>query len=84
MIQDNTVVFALGFEEDAPFEIEFESAISPSGGIPYDGNYEVTPKVSEQELQTKTHWMRENLTVLAIPYYEVDNTQRGMTAIIGG
>ena len=48
----------------------------------YDGDYEVLPSVDAKELETKHKFMQDNVTVLAIPYYEVSNDQNGFTAII--
>lgn len=48
----------------------------------YDGDYEVLPAVSAKMLETKDKLMQDNVTVLAIPYYEVSNEQNGYTAII--
>lgn len=48
----------------------------------YDGEYEVTPAVDAKVLGTKSKLMMDDVTVLAIPYYEVSNEQDGYTAII--
>ena len=48
----------------------------------YDGDYEVLPAVDAKKLETKHKFMQDNVTVLAIPYYEVSNDQNGFTAII--
>lgn len=50
----------------------------------YDGEYEVTPKSSEQVLNTKKKIMYDDVTVGAIPYYEVSNDYGGITVNIGG
>lgn len=50
----------------------------------YDGSYTVRPEVEPQTLETREKVMRENMTVQAIPYHEVDNPQDGQTVIIGG
>lgn len=75
--------FHLGFAEEASFSIGFEAGMEPAHCIPYDGDYEVVPKVSEQVLATADRHMRKNLVVQKIPYFEVDNIQAGQTAIIG-
>lgn len=49
----------------------------------YDGDYEIIPKVNAQTIETKNKKMKENLTVLAIPYYETSNPT-GKTVYIGG
>lgn len=52
---------------------------------PYEGPYSV---VSQKDLMqiypTSGKAMTENLVVLPIPYYEVDNLKNGMTVYIGG
>ncbi len=54
------------------------------GSYPFfDGEYNVTPAVDEQKLETAKKVMRENLTVLAIPYAEVSNLANGKTVTIG-
>ena len=53
------------------------------GGIPYTGRYEVTPRVSEQVMQTRAKTMSDDVTVHAIPYTRTTNTSGGYTAIIG-
>ena len=49
----------------------------------YDGDYEVTPRVESQTLNTRSKAMRDDLTILAIPYYETSNPT-GKTVYIGG
>ena len=49
----------------------------------YDGAYAVTPASSEQTLETTGKTMREDVTVLAIPYFETSN-ESGITVYIGG
>jgi hypothetical protein len=53
------------------------------GGKPYDGSYIVTPKVHEQKLETKGAVMNEDVTVRAIPFFNVENQGGGSTAYIG-
>ena len=48
----------------------------------YEGNYEVTPKVTSQTLLTGQRVMKDNLNVLSIPYYETSNL-KGKTIIVG-
>lgn len=50
----------------------------------YDGEYVVTPMPYEaQILETKAKTMTDDVTVLAIPYYETSNVS-GITIYIGG
>ena len=48
----------------------------------YEGAYDVTPKTVAQTLQTKDKKMKDDVAVLAIPYFEISNTD-GTTVIIG-
>lgn len=48
----------------------------------YDGDYEVTPKVYLQTLDTDDKYMREDVQVKAIPYFETSN-ESGTTVYIG-
>lgn len=55
------------------------------GGVEYpdySGEYEITPQVESQTLQTKNRILRENMQVKEIPYYETSNLY-GETIYIG-
>lgn len=52
------------------------------GGEPYEGTYEVTPKVTAQTLQTAQKFMREDVSIQAIPYFDVSNQAGGNTIYI--
>ena len=53
-------------------------------GRPYEGEYQVTPKISESVvLQTEGKSMQKDVTVLKIPQFEVSNPEGGKTLIIG-
>lgn len=49
----------------------------------YDGAYAVTPAVEGQALPTAQRLMREDLTVRAIPFFDVTNPAGGSTVYIG-
>lgn len=54
------------------------------GGDYYDGDYVITPKAGEGTvLGTAGLTMRDDVTVLRIPYYETSNP-KGYTVYIGG
>lgn len=53
------------------------------GGTPYDGEYVVTPRVGEQKLETKGAIMNDDVTIKAIPFFNVGNQSGGSTAYIG-
>lgn len=76
--------FPLGFEDESTFVLGFDEGFTKSNDVLYTGAYEVTPKITEQHLPTQDRWLSHNVVVQAIPYYEVENVERGTTAIIGG
>ena len=58
--------------------------INISDGIPeYQGGYIITPKIHAQLLNTKDRILKDNISVLEIPYYETSNLT-GKTVYIGG
>ena len=78
--------FQMTMEEDSALEFGFGGEIVPvyADVDPYTGNYEVIPKTTAQILETAQKLMTDDLTVKAIPYYEVSNNQGGLTVVIGG
>ena len=52
------------------------------GGEPYEGPYDVTPKVTVQTLPTAKKLMQEDVSVRAIPYFDVSNPAGGNTIYI--
>ena len=48
----------------------------------YEGDYSIVPKVDAQVIPTKRKMMRDDLTVTAIPTYEVHNPTGGTTFYI--
>ena len=52
------------------------------GGDPYEGPYDVTPKVTAQTLPTAKKFMREDVSVRAILYFDVSNPAGGNTIYI--
>lgn len=75
----------VSFEEvSSDFFLEFGEVIN-TGHFPlYAGEYEVTPKIEAQTLNTANRSMERDVTIHAIPYYEVDNDYNGQTIVIGG
>lgn len=51
-------------------------------GTPYEGDYDITPTVEGQELPTKNRYMMDDVTIRAIPFYEVSNQTGGNTVYI--
>ena len=50
---------------------------------PYDGPYEVTPRVYAQYLDTDHKLMEDDVTVHEIPVTRTSNLQGGLTVLIG-
>lgn len=48
----------------------------------YEGEYEVTPTVNGQTLETKQKLMTDDVTIHAIPFFEVGNNSGGNTVYI--
>lgn len=52
------------------------------GGVPYIGEYEVTPASYEQVLHTSGKTMKQDVEVHEVPYYETSNESGGFTVSI--
>lgn len=50
----------------------------------YDGDYAITPNFDEQVLNTKYKFLKQDLTVEAIPVSRTTNLSGGTTIYIGG
>ena len=83
-LSENNFSFDLGLAEEKIFDIHFSESFTPTGIPPYSGSYEAIPRVTAQSLPTQDRWLNRDVVVQAIPYHEVENTERGTTAIIGG
>lgn len=77
----------LDIETEAPLLIlDTEGTGYTGGGVNieiYDGEYNVVPADAKQTLETKSRYLKENVTVEAVPTYTVTNTAGGTTFIIG-
>lgn len=71
-------------EESFDMDMDTAIVVNHIGGDPYDGEYTITPKVTEQTLPTRAKTMRDDVTVLEIPYVSVSNLSGGNTVTIGG
>lgn len=70
--------------EQVNFEVGYDIRPGGGGGFPYyDGEYEVTPRLTEQTLETYHTIMRDDVTVHGIPITRVSNPQDGLTVLIG-
>lgn len=61
-------------------EVKVASGVT---GTPYDGDYEVTPRATQQVLSTKDKFLKQDVIVNEIPYIETSNPQNGTTVTIG-
>lgn len=76
--------FDVGGKPRVSFSLDNVRIVKTGGGVPYDGDYTVTPKIYEATvLPTKEKTMREDVTVLKIPQFEVSNESGGITLIMG-
>ena len=62
---------------------EIKKVTEMIGGEPYTGEYQIVPRVTEQNMLTRNKLMTDNVIVKAIPYAEVSNTSNGITVTIG-
>lgn len=76
-----SVAFRFGQTASTVMEVELGRPVY-MGGEPYEGPYDVTPKVEAQTLQTAQKFMREDVSVRAIPYFDVSNPAGGNTIYI--
>ena len=78
------VHFRVQFRESvSKFEIGFGAvAVLPSAEV-YTGSYVVTPTIDLQNLPTGQKFLKYDMTVKAIPYYDVGNSAGGSTVYIG-
>lgn len=71
-------------KEQVAFDVKFREVHTIYvGANPYTEEYIVTPKVDQQMLYTKNKIMTDDITVKAIPYFDVGNTSGGSTVYIG-
>ena len=74
-------------EEKSEIQVGFGTAEVVDVGKkipPYDGEYDVTPGLVSQVLDTSGKRMSGDITVQEIPFTETGNLGGGYTAIIGG
>ena len=78
---DPAVTFRFGQTDSPAMAVELGRPVY-MGGEPYEGPYDVTPKVTAQTLPTAKKLMREDVSVRAIPYFDVSNPAGGNTIYI--
>ena len=79
--------FVVKFENlNKPIKVDFESAskiVIVDTTEHYKGNYEVTPKITPQVMQTRNLIMDNDVLINKIPYFETGNNSGGNTVYIG-
>lgn len=97
VIVENALTQEVSIKQKQNREITVENALTQEVGMeqdvilvpvykdapPYEGEYEVTPKVSKQTLPTAKKLLSKDVTIKEIPYFEVSNTSGGNTVYIG-
>lgn len=81
----NTFEFDLDYASEMDLE-SFDNVqvvrLKPSEMPNYEGNYEVTPKMESQILETKAKYMKDDVTVHAVPVRKTRNSSGGFTVYI--
>lgn len=73
----------LDFKLDAiDLDLKFDVVVGVTDVTQYEGSYEVTPSVEAQSLPTAEKYMKKDVNVLAIPYFDVSNPAGGSTVYI--
>lgn len=73
------------YEDSLEIDVDFGEITQVTeciGGEEYEGDYTVTPKITQQTLPTKEKVMKEDVTIFAIPYFDVTNSSGGQTIYI--
>lgn len=75
--------FDVSFVSDCVFHIGFGNTVVVPVADYYDGEYEVTPRLYQQELATRGLAMSDDVTVKKIPVVYTSNLYDGKTVMIG-
>ncbi len=80
------ITFDVGKKPAVEFELGSVRVIEvgTGGSKPYEGDYDVTPKIYEPVvLPTRNRLLTRDVNVAKIPQYEVSNAAGGLTLIMG-
>lgn len=81
VFEGNSQYFDVEFnQESSGWEVEFDNAKKT---IYYDGEYEITPSLDEQTLETANKTMLDDVTVHQIQITRTSNPEGGLTVLIG-
>ena len=64
-------------------DMNLSAAYTMESSAIYDGDYEVTPRLYSQSLETDGKLMEDNVTVYEIPVTTTTNPHGGQTVLIG-
>lgn len=82
--KESTSNFNLQFTKSiSDFKVEFGAITVVPKGETYSGPYDITPTIDLQTLATGQKFLKYDMTVKAIPYYDVGNLAGGSTVYIG-
>lgn len=62
--------------------VEKAAAVGLAGNT-YNESYTIVPEVEEQRMRTKDKFMKDDVVITAIPFFEVSNNSGGNTVYIG-
>lgn len=81
----NDMTLDVAFQEsEQHIDYEFNEVIEVDKNHEvYMGEYDVTPNIEQQVLETANKVLVENVTIKKIPFFEVGNTSGGTTVYIG-
>ena len=87
---EDTLIGAVSKGGEISGRLDTQSTLVGSVGFPkcdypmaYDGEYEVTPRLYEQYLDTDSKYMEKDVTVYEIPITRTSNIAGGQTVVIG-
>lgn len=72
---EEETVLDIELEDSEEFDIDFSETLDTGvyGDSEYEGVYEIVPKVDAQSLPTKEKYLKEDVTIHGVPYFETDN-----------
>lgn len=81
--------FTLSSDEGLSFDLASAEVLEFTISTPhaldidvYDGDFEVTPKTYSQTLETEGKYLRSDIVINEIPYFETSNDSDGLTVYI--
>ena len=81
--EDNSNIDVHFIQTECTFNTDFGEVILVKTDDVYTGDYDVTPRVYEQTLETRDKVMVDDVTIRVIPLTKVINLSNGYTVTIG-